>query len=320
MPDKRSNKPSRKTRKGFNRFMKITRRVHMYLGLLLVPWVVLFGASGFLFNHNSTFWGGNVETLATFDSQQVLSENGVQAIDIDHQMETVLSKINASGKSNYSLHGSPWLNGHLSLSGKSGKENLSFKIDPRNGATQVTSNQRNSPKQEKPGFDKQKIESSPLDLPHLETRLTQLLAEQGIELTSGLTLPSRGSNAEIRFMLEDETGKLWRGSYQLATSTLSGVADDAESGMNLAAAMTRLHKTHHYPVTFGARWLWSLIGDITAISLVVWGISGLIMWWQIKPTRVIGAVSVFLAAIIALYIFSGTLDDYQHNPVQIRSR
>lgn len=292
----------------------------MFLGLLLVPWVLLFGLSGFLFNHNSTFWGGNVETVANFTSEQFVSDNLLQPIDIDEHMESVLASINASKDSNYSLHRSPWLNGHLSLIGKAGNQTLRFKIDPTDGSTTVTTNRKPTLKQEKPPFDKLEVDSQAFSLDALSTRVSSLLAEKGIELQGQLSLPTRGGNAEIRFILEDENNKLWRGNYNLATSTLSGVADDANSGMNFASAVTRLHKTHHYPDIVSTRWLWVLIGDITALSLVVWGTSGLIMWWQIKPTRTIGTVSVFAAAIIAIYIFSGTLDDYQHNPVQVRSR
>lgn len=37
--------------KHYSRFMKLARRTHMYTGLILLPWVLLFGASGVLFNH-----------------------------------------------------------------------------------------------------------------------------------------------------------------------------------------------------------------------------------------------------------------------------
>ncbi|HEY0985196.1 MAG TPA: hypothetical protein VGE80_23885, partial [Schlesneria sp.] len=35
--------------------LHLIRRGHLYAGLLLIPWVILFGVTGFLFNH-STFW------------------------------------------------------------------------------------------------------------------------------------------------------------------------------------------------------------------------------------------------------------------------
>lgn len=312
-----TNKPTSKNarRKRFNSFVKVSRKLHMYLGLLLVPWVLLFGTSGFLFNHNSTFWGGSVKPLASIDG----SSTSLSPINLEQEVARVLETINADGAS-YSLAGDPWLSGHLKLTGKSNKDSLNLTLNPTTLALDITTQERSSPDQTVASFNKQSIANPSLTLDSLNEALAPILAANDLPLSSELEFPSRGSNAEIRFFLTDEQGTLWRASYNLATATLSGVSDDSESGYNLATAMTRLHKTHHYPDTFGARWLWSVIGDITAISLVIWGLTGLIMWWQIKPSRVLGALSIFGAAIVAFFIFSGTLDDYTHNPVEIRGR
>src|SRR5215207_11158507 len=37
------------------RVMHVVRRTHLYLGLFLLPWAVMYGATGFLFNHPSAF-------------------------------------------------------------------------------------------------------------------------------------------------------------------------------------------------------------------------------------------------------------------------
>ncbi|MBN9118751.1 MAG: PepSY domain-containing protein [Planctomycetes bacterium] len=37
------------------RVMHLVRRAHLYLGLFLLPWAVLYGATGFLFNHPTAF-------------------------------------------------------------------------------------------------------------------------------------------------------------------------------------------------------------------------------------------------------------------------
>ncbi len=37
------------------RAMHVVRRAHLYFGLFLLPWVVLYGATGFLFNHPTAF-------------------------------------------------------------------------------------------------------------------------------------------------------------------------------------------------------------------------------------------------------------------------
>src|SRR5262245_55532758 len=37
------------------RAMPAVRRLHLYLGLSLLPWAVLYGVTGFLFNHPTAF-------------------------------------------------------------------------------------------------------------------------------------------------------------------------------------------------------------------------------------------------------------------------
>lgn len=39
-------------------FDKVNRRAHLYLGLVLAPWFLLYAASGFVLNHGAWFQGG----------------------------------------------------------------------------------------------------------------------------------------------------------------------------------------------------------------------------------------------------------------------
>ena len=46
--------------------MKQLRRAHMYAGLFMTPWVLLYGLSGFAFNHSSWFPIGNPSSPVGF--------------------------------------------------------------------------------------------------------------------------------------------------------------------------------------------------------------------------------------------------------------
>jgi len=35
--------------------LRYLRRIHMYASLFMVPWIVLYGSTGFLFNHPTAF-------------------------------------------------------------------------------------------------------------------------------------------------------------------------------------------------------------------------------------------------------------------------
>lgn len=315
-----SKSSRRRSRRNFNRAMKIVRRIHLYLGLLLVPWVVLFGLSGFLFNHTTTFFGGSIETLSRIGSSgELTTKTTLDFLDLAAETDHILAAINGSSDRTYSLKGAPWLSGHLNFSGRSGKEVVTLKIDPFDGSA-VATKRRPRSAQDLAEFNGQRISAGSFSADQFIQPYTEYLQGVGIPLKDTLALSERGSQAEIRFVLVDETGEEWNGSYNLAQSKLSGVSTETSSNGGFARAVTRLHKTHGYPDTIGARWIWTLLADITALSLVVWGLTGLAMWWQIQPTRAVGTIAIFVAAVAAFWIFSGTLEEHGHNPAAVRKR
>ncbi len=48
-------------------FDKINRRTHLYLGLVLTPWFLLYAASGFILNHGEWFQRGDAKWTKTFE-------------------------------------------------------------------------------------------------------------------------------------------------------------------------------------------------------------------------------------------------------------
>ena len=53
------------------------------------------------------------------------------------------------------------------------------------------------------------------------------------------------------------------------------------------------------PLAPGARWLWAVAVDMMAAAMVVWGCSGLLMWWQMKSLRRWGAVALAASVVAA---------------------
>jgi hypothetical protein len=58
----------------------------------------------------------------------------------------------------------------------------------------------------------------------------------------------------------------------------------------------------------GPLWLWALFEDLLGLTMVFWAASGMLMWWKIKPTRVIGALSFCVALGMAALVMTGTLE------------
>ena len=69
--------------------------------------------------------------------------------------------------------------------------------------------------------------------------------------------------------------------------------------------MLRLHTAHGFPNGLGVRWFWAVAVDLMFASMCFWGQSGVVMLWQIKRTRRVGLVLLFLSAAVATWLAIG---------------
>ena len=304
------------------RLLLFVRRTHLYLGLLLVPWVLLFGMSGFLFNHTGTTFGGATRELAQFSAADVRRLTQFEPLDLDKLAADVVRQINQNTKDSPGkftlVAASSHLTANAGFSGRTTNGNINVSLNLTEGAASLTALASTPVKQTKPVFADQQVQLAGLDFAALGEKAGMLAKEAGLAVDGAMTPRTRGG-PELRFVLQDEQGRRWNASCDLAQGRLSGRAADDASGLNFYSAVTRLHKTHHYPDRVGARWFWVLVADITALTLVFWGVSGLIMWWQLKPTRVLGVLGLSGAAMVAFVIFSGALDDLTFGANRARS-
>ena len=70
--------------------------------------------------------------------------------------------------------------------------------------------------------------------------------------------------------------------------------ESAEVGTPMRSKLLRLHVMHGDPGYKGVRWLWIRIVDVMGAAMILWGLTGLIMWWTIRPTRRVGAIALAL--------------------------
>ena len=63
--------------------------------------------------------------------------------------------------------------------------------------------------------------------------------------------------------------------------------------------LNRAHFRHGYGQPFLASKVWAVIVDLAVVGMLFWVLSGLWMWWEIKPARFTGAVF----AVIGIAIF-----------------
>lgn len=67
------------------------------------------------------------------------------------------------------------------------------------------------------------------------------------------------------------------------------------------AFLEQMHRRRGYGHPYLADDLWAITVDLFILSTVLWGASGLWMWWELKVTRKWGAISMILG--IALFTF-----------------
>ena len=116
---------------------------------------------------------------------------------------------------------------------------------------------------------------------------------------------SVGSIPDLNFHLEAD-GKMWLASYNAANGSVTGKPlETAIETLSFRRFLTRMHVAHGYTYSIGARWAWAVIVDVMSFVMVFWGFSGLLMWWQIKMTRVWGWLTLLASAATATVLAMG---------------
>jgi hypothetical protein len=91
-PVVRADDRDRKRRR--HRALRAVRTIHMYIGLVLFPWVVFFGLTGMLFNHPGVGEPTSGRPIAAAE----LSAAGVQTLDPDEVAESIATALRTQGK------------------------------------------------------------------------------------------------------------------------------------------------------------------------------------------------------------------------------
>lgn len=68
---------------------------------------------------------------------------------------------------------------------------------------------------------------------------------------------------------------------------------------NPAVFVNRAHFRHGYEQPFLSSKIWAVIVDLAVLGMVFWAISGIWMWWEIRPARWPGAI----AGVLGLGLF-----------------
>lgn len=322
--------PERPLRK---RAMHAVRRAHLYFGLFLLPWAVLYGITGFLFNHPTAFSDaptasfGKGELVGTpmeappapgaIAGQVVAALNErakdgakyalVESEKAKYTREFAFATVKADGQDVSVLFDVTNPGGTVRSKATTppakAEEPAPFAIGAAKGAPKgggkAGRGEKGAPMGDAPTHT-HAPNAFPLDSPlheRVKEAVPVVLARTGFP-AGDVTVTSV---PDLSFHMHDGA-KTWRVTYNAMTGTVSGSpADSAPPPDELSARrfLTRLHLAHGFPGSQNAKWFWAVVVDAMSFVMVFWGVSGLFMWWQIKATRRWGFLVLLLSAAAA---------------------
>lgn len=336
------NARSRRRRKIKNRIMKWLRRIHLYSGLFMLPWVLLYGVTALLFNHPTSFspWEGTRFSAPPGDDDPFASLPGPRelAAGIARELDRIAAAagntdgteesppvvfkvvdsrpvrfdgefiVEASGDGVlHRLRVDPARGNGVFVSHRT-EGSTSAEADPEAGAEAGNESEGAGDEGAGDGGAGEPVE--PASFVRDGIALSMPYAET-LAADAGRVLQQHGRDydalglrfvPELRFDIEAH-GKLWHARYQVDTNTLSGMeVIGPQPGIGLRDFLTELHLAHGYPTNIKARWIWALIVDAMFVAMAFWAVSGLLMWLQIGSVRWKGAAFLIASAALTIYI------------------
>lgn len=302
------------------------RRGHLFAGLLLLPWVFLYGITAFLFNHPTVFSdqpavsftgddqaGTPLESLpspAVLAQQVVAGLNQRQAGTSHTLVQPEAAKYSREFAFATVKTESDEISVLVELNGNGGsirsrplppvpveETRAPFAVG-RGDARPVGKKGGAAAKENRPAADGLFV-PAPLH-ERIRDAVPTILVKHGFA-TGEVTVTSI---PDLVFLM-DAHGQTWRVTWNAQTGRVSGKPADEPQATEISTRrfLLRLHTAHGYPSEEGsARWYWALVVDAMAFIMVFWGVSGLFMWWQIKAMRKIGGVLLLVSIAGATWV------------------
>jgi hypothetical protein len=283
-----------RARNRYNAVLKLVRWVHLFAGLFLTPWILLYGVTGFLFNHPEAFPDREARTVGRETAAGTPMEGFPTAPKL---AERIVETLNAqAGRQGFRLadrDGATYSRTLFVNAAGRGREHL-VRFDPETAETFIRST---SPTKEvfAPWSSGKSLPLADSPRERLARGVPALLAKLGIEADE-VTI----RNPPDLVCTVEEGGRLWQVHYNLQTGVLLARPVGAPGeGLSTRRFFTGLHLSFTYPSRLDTRWFWAVAIDLLCVAMVFWGASGLLMWWQLKKLRGWGAATLALSLAVA---------------------
>ena len=328
-------KPTRKKRKrklSSNINMWI-RRIHLFSGLFMLPWVLLYGFTALLFNHpkismdpqteikNFTLIDESRDAMPSpFNLAHLAVESAQEKIKETEGTETIELAEPANAVFTRSVFGST----------ENDDATLTLIMDLNTGTGYLRKRYKTfEPEKEespnptiKAGFPvsitkdpvkkftdsvTELVNETEFDISKLNVRSFPTIEFDAIvdgerqRMRYSRTTSRRPTSSANMNQSESKTEEQVKPEYR---GNLSIVGSNPRD-LNWRNYLLRLHMAHGYPVQKNHRWFWAIAVDLMFASMVFWGLSGVVMWWQIRRTRRIGMILLIGSAIVATWLAIG---------------
>lgn len=282
------------------RAIRLARRAHLYAGLFLLPWVFLYGITGAMFNHQGLFPAAKIHpvpagqfadgSLQDFPNPEALAKQVIAALQ------------SAAPNAEITLleaHGAAFNNNIILQTQVEGMKHV-VHIDPLSHSAKVVVPSPNEEQQEQSrllgAVRNVKLDPNPYEM--ARAAVPDIMSAAGFHAA---TPPRPQGWCKLNF-LADVNGEPARVTYVLRDGHVDVTRFTGEDGMMARQFFLRLHTFHGRSPGWSARNLWSLFIDAMAIAMVLWGITGLIMWWQLKSIRLAGGIVLLISIIVAVIV------------------
>ncbi|PIE24065.1 MAG: hypothetical protein CSA62_04460 [Planctomycetota bacterium] len=292
--------------------LRFIRRVHMYSGLLLLPFVLLYGLTGWLFNHPTHF--------SKLDSHWVdladVEAAGFSRIAAPKQLANEVTKLLAeqlraadprSGQREDDFQilesQAPQFSRRLVGNANANGTEYALRVNLKDKRAEFFDRPPVTDLKIRPAAPFSMdldVDSSELLLElygrESEFKLQRLFASQGIDTGQ---VRVRGQAPELRFAMR-YGGEDWLVRYDSRQARVRGHRlGEPLNEVEPRNFLTRLHLQHGYGDSLGARTFWAFLVDVMSVLLLFWGISGLLMWLQLKPFRRSGGLFLTAGLLVA---------------------
>lgn len=280
------------------RLMRLVRRLHLYLGLLLWPFVLLFGITGLSFNHPTV---GRQLEVRRVSPDEVERFTGFRAWQPRALAEDVVRQLRELGKRfELSSERAPRFTGFALFAAPAEDGKQVVIVSLTDGSATIT--RRPEPPAPPPDpLGDVTLELPDVSLPALSKRLEPLLSA-----TAGPLRPHPTVHPELQLELRDDQNHLWTAAYDLSTGKLRSRPASIRRH-SLIEVLENVHQQHHYPPEGGPTWWWALFADATALTLIIWAVTGLVMWWQLRRLRKAGLAALLVALALSTAIVTSTM-------------